>query len=109
MKAKSAKPGMARQRFARDHQITRLQRIVGAAETGQHALPQPSGLTQRMDPPAAGRVNVAVGRIPMLDFGHFRAGPFVQLIGKGAVLRVKKRNAQMPGPAHDVLSPGQNM
>jgi hypothetical protein len=25
------------------------------------------------------------------------------------VLRVKKRNAQMPGPAHDVLSPGQNM
>jgi hypothetical protein len=45
----------------------------------------------------------------MLDFEHFRAGPFVQLIGKGAVLRVKKRNAQMPGPAHDVLSPGQNM
>ena len=43
----------------------------------------------------------------MLDFGHFGAGPFVEFIGEGAVLRVKKRNAQMRGPAHDVLSPGQ--
>jgi hypothetical protein len=72
-------------------------------------LPQPSGLAERMDPPAANRIDVAVGGIPMFDVGHFRARPFVQFIGESAVLRVKKRNAQMRGPAHDVLSPGQNM
>jgi hypothetical protein len=45
----------------------------------------------------------------MFDVGHFRARPFVQFIGESAVLRVKKRNAQMRGPAHDVLSPRRTM
>jgi hypothetical protein len=45
----------------------------------------------------------------MLDLGNLRARPFVQFIGESAVLRVKKRNAQMPDPAHDGLAPGQRM
>jgi hypothetical protein len=45
----------------------------------------------------------------MLDIGYLGTGPFVQLVGEGAVLRVKKRNAQVRGPAHGVLSPGQKM
>jgi hypothetical protein len=71
-------------------------------------LPQPSGLAQRMNPVPAGRVDVAVGTLPVLDFGGFGAGPLIQLIGEGAVLRVKERKAQMRGPTHGVLSPGQN-
>jgi hypothetical protein len=62
-----------------------------------------------MDPAAASRIDVAVGGLPMLDLRHRSAGPFVECIGERAVLRVKKRNAQMRGPAHDVLSPGQTM
>ena len=39
--------GMARQRFPRDHQIARLQRVVGAAIARRHALAEPAGSAER--------------------------------------------------------------
>ncbi len=98
---------MPRQRFAGDHQIAGLQRIMGAAKARRHALPQPPGLAERADPAPAGRIDVAVGALPVLDFGGLGRRPLIQLIGESAVLRVKERQAQMRGPAHGVLSPGQ--
>ena len=53
----------------------------------------------------ASRVNVVMAALAAFHIGHRLIGPVVELLGKGTVLRVKKRNAQMRGAAH-AGSPG---
>ena len=51
----------------------------------------------------AGRFNVVMAAMSAFNIGHRRKSPLVDLLGKGAVLRVKERNAQMGGSAHACL------
>jgi hypothetical protein len=98
---------MTRERFAGDHQIKRLQRIVRAAMAGRNAVPQPAGCAQRAHPAYASRVNVAMSRVAVLYIGSRLPGPLVQLLGEGAMRRVEEWEAQMRGPAHMVLLPAR--
>ena len=99
-------PAVACQRLPRYHQIERAQRIVGAAVACRHAMPEPAGDAECAHPANAGRVDVSMGGVPSFNFNHCLARPLVEFVGEGAVLRVKKRDAQMRGPAHNDSPPG---
>ncbi len=100
------KPAMTGKRLAGDDQIKRLQRIVGPAVAGRDAMPKPPRLAERAHPLPTSRINVVMTAIAAFHIGHRLISPLVELLGKGAVLRVKKRNAQMRGSAH-AGSPGR--
>jgi hypothetical protein len=44
-------------------------------------------------------------RVISFYVGDRPIGPLIELLGKGAVLRVEKRKAQVRGPAHIWFSP----
>ena len=99
-------PAVACQRLPRYHQIERAQRIVGAAVACRHAMPEPARDAECAHPANAGRVDVGMGGVPSFNFNHCLARPLVEFVGEGAVLRVKKRDAQVRGPAHNGSPPG---
>ena len=90
-------PAMPRQGFAGDHQITRLQRVMGAAMGRGNAILEPAGGAERAHPAPTGRVNI----VAMSDIGSRIGSPFVDLVCESTMFRVKERQTQMRGPAHD--------
>ena len=100
---------MTGKRLAGDDQIERLQRIMGTAIAGRRAMPKPSPRAECTHPMPAGRVNIVMAAIAAFYIGHSPKSPLVELLGKGAVLRVKKRNAQVSGAAHACLRVRRNL
>ena len=96
-KGEIGEPAVPRQRFAGDHQVTRLQRVMGAATGGGNAILEPAGGAERPHPAHAGCVDI----IAVSDIGSGIAGPLVDLVGESAMFRVEERQPQMRGPAHD--------
>ena len=93
------KPGVARKRLARDHEIKRAQLIVRAAMAFGDAIAKPAALPERAHPSLAERVDIAMAAVA-LDIGGRLTCPLIEPLGKGPMLGIEKRQPQMPGPAH---------
>ena len=73
------KPAVARQCFARDHQIARLQRLVRPAEACRDAMPQAPGGAERAHPAHAGRADISMAGVAIFHIVDRVLSPLVEL------------------------------